>query len=240
MQEKLLNIFDAFSDLCQPMRVVITAATSMELVPAFSNINKLYTGENEKLHVSFQATGVGMLASAVSLYQLAFQQKPDLIIQAGIAGTFDKKISLGEVVVIDEEMLGDTGVEENGEWKDIFDMNLTKPDDPPYNNNRLPNEWLDKFNLLQLPTATSITVNEVSTNKERMQQLIEKYKPTIESMEGAALHYVCRLTNIPFIQIRSISNYVGIRDKSEWKIKDAIVNLNDALLRYIDELYKMS
>lgn len=72
-----------------------------------------------------------------------------------------------------------------------------------------------------------------------MQQLIKKYDPTIESMEGAALHYVCREFNIPFIQLRAISNYVGERDKSNWKIQEAIENLNQTILRFIDKLYKV-
>ncbi|BAV04181.1 phosphorylase family protein [Filimonas lacunae] len=58
-------------------------------------------------------------------------------------------------------------------------------------------------------------------------------------MEGAALHYACRQTNTPFIQIRAISNYIGERDKSKWRIKDAIGELNQVLLKYIDKLYKI-
>jgi futalosine hydrolase len=57
-------------------------------------------------------------------------------------------------------------------------------------------------------------------------------------MEGAALHYVCRQTHTPFIQIRSTSNYIGIRDKTQWKIKEAIGNLNQTLLQYVEQLYK--
>ncbi len=48
-------------------------------------------------------------------------------------------------------------------------------------------------------------------------------------MEGAALHYVCLQEQIPFVQIRSVSNYVGERDKTKWKMKEAIENLNTEL-----------
>ena len=48
-----------------------------------------------------------------------------------------------------------------------------------------------------------------------------KFLPVIESMEGAALHYVCLMEKIPFLQIRSISNYIGERDKKKWNMKDA-------------------
>ena len=55
-------------------------------------------------------------------------------------------------------------------------------------------------------------------------------------MEGAALHYICLQEEIPFVQIRTVSNYVGERDKTKWKIKEAFENLNDELLKLIDQL----
>ena len=59
-------------------------------------------------------------------------------------------------------------------------------------------------------------------------------------MEGAALHYVARESNIPFVQIRAISNYIGERDKSKWEMKSAIDNLNQTLIKYIDHLYQIA
>ena len=52
-------------------------------------------------------------------------------------------------------------------------------------------------------------------------------------MEGAAFHYVCLQQKINFLQIRGISNMVGERDKTKWKIKKAIENLNNELLKII-------
>jgi futalosine hydrolase len=40
------------------------------------------------------------------------------------------------------------------------------------------------------------------------------------------------------MQIRAVSNYVGERDKSKWKMQEAIYNLNETLLAYLDALYK--
>lgn len=219
------------------MRVFITAATIEEWMPAFLEIDVLYTSESNRLKVMFHQGGVGMLANAVSLTKLVYEEKPDLIMQVGIAGCFDKNIALGNVVVIKEEVLGNTGVEEDGKWKDIFDLKLEKPGYPPFEKKRLPNHHLDKYNLLKLDEVTAVTVNEVSTNETRIQQLQKKYSPVIESMEGAALHYVCREMNVPFVQMRSISNYIGERDKTKWEIRLAIDNLNKSILNYVDQLY---
>lgn len=219
------------------MRVFITAATIEEWMPAFLEIDVLYTSESNRLKVMFHQGGVGMLANAVSITKLVYEEKPDLIMQVGIAGCFDKNIALGNVVVIKEEILGNTGVEEDGKWKDIFDLKLEKPGYPPFEKKRLPNHHLDKYNLLKLDEVTAVTVNEVSTNETRIQQLQKKYSPVIESMEGAALHYVCREMNVPFVQMRSISNYIGERDKTKWEIRLAIDNLNKSILNYVDQLY---
>jgi futalosine hydrolase len=221
------------------MRVIITASTVGEWMPTFVQLNKLYTGESERLKVQFYQSGVGMLSSAVAFTRLALEDKPDLVIQIGIAGTFNKKLALGKVVVVNEEILGDIGVEEDGNWKDIFDLKLEKSSYHPFEKRKLPNPWLSKYNLLKLPEVNAISVNEISTNKQRIEVLSKKYKPTIETMEGAALHYVCRETNIPFLQIRSISNYVGERDKSKWKINHSIEQLNKTVLAYLEKLYSI-
>jgi futalosine hydrolase len=222
------------------MRVIISAATVAEWMPSFLNINALYTGESQRLKLQYHQSGIGMLAASFALTKLAIEDKPDLIIQVGIAGTFDEEISLGTVVVVNEETIGDLGVEEEGKWKDLFDLKLEKSSYHPFEKRKLPNQWLKKYNLLELKEVSGLTVNEISTNDERIQKLIKKYNPVIESMEGAALHYVARESNIPFLQIRAISNYIGERDKANWQMKLAINNLNQTLLQYIDCLYQIS
>jgi futalosine hydrolase len=221
------------------MRVIITAATVGEWMPAFTSLNELYTEKSARFKVQFHQTGVGMLASAVSLTRLALEDRPDLIIQMGIAGSFTPATEPGKVVVVSQEMLGDTGVEEGGVWKDLFDLKLEKSSYHPYEKRKLPNPWLSKYNLLQLPEVDAITINQVSTGAARIAQLIKKYKPELESMEGAALHYIGRETGIPFIQIRAVSNMVGERDKSKWLMKESLANLNQTVIQYVEQLYQL-
>ena len=220
------------------MRVIITAATHGEWMPSFQKINPKYVGNNKKFSVGFHESGIGMLASSISLMKMFTQETPTLIIQVGIAGCFDKKIPLGKVFAVKDDFAGDIGVMENKIWKDLFDMKFDKPNDPPYEKKSLPNPWLNQFNLLKLPTKKAVTVNTISTDKNQIELLSGRYKAVLESMEGASLHYMGRDLTIPFIQLRAVSNYVGERNKSKWKIKEAIYNLNETLLEYLDALYK--
>ncbi|HEX8333272.1 MAG TPA: futalosine hydrolase [Segetibacter sp.] len=220
------------------MRVVITSATVNEWAGVNENINPLYTGESSRLQVSFHKSGVGILATTFSLSKLIVEVQPDLIIQIGIAGTFEKNL-LGKLVVVKDELLGDLGVEENYQFKDVFDLKLEAANEYPFRKKKLPNVWLEKFSLLNLSEVSSITVNEITTREERIHQLQKKYNPQIESMEGAALHYVGLLTNTPFIQIRAVSNMVGERDKSKWQMNEALSNLTTTTLKLIERLYKL-
>ncbi len=220
------------------MRVIITAATHTEWMPSFQKINPKYVSNNKKFSVGFHESGIGMLASSVSLMKMFTQETPTLIIQVGIAGCFDKKIPLGKVFAVKDDFAGDIGVMENKVWKDLFDMKFDKPNDAPYEKKSLPNPWLNQFNLLNLPTKKGVTVNTISTDKNKIELLNGRYKAVLESMEGASLHYIGRDLTAPFIQLRAVSNYVGERDKSKWKIQEAIYNLNETLLNYLDALYK--
>ena len=229
----------AFPDLCY-MRVIITAATNGEWMPSFQKINPAYAGTNKRFSVGFHESGIGLLASSVSLMKMFVQETPSLIIQVGIAGCFDKKLPLGKVFAVKNDFAGDIGVMENKVWKDLFDLKLDKANDAPYEKKSLPNPWLSQYNLLKLPTKKGVTVNTISTDKNKIDLYSGRYKATLESMEGAALHYMGRDLNIPFIQIRAVSNYVGERNKAKWNMQEAIYNLNETLLQYLDALNKIA
>ena len=88
------------------MRVFITAATVGEWMPCFLQIDKLYTEKSKRFKVYFHQSGVGMMATSFSLTKLIMEEKPDLILQVGIAGCFDTSIELGKIVVVNKEIDG--------------------------------------------------------------------------------------------------------------------------------------
>lgn len=218
------------------MKVIITSATEKEVIQIKHSLTSIYNNSDSSVQVSFHESGIGTLLSCFSITRLIFEQKPDLIIQAGIAGTFNNKNQLGKVVVVKDEMLADVGVEEQHYFKDFFDLNLCEEDTFPFKKRKLSNSFLPDLNYLKLEEVQAITINEITTRASRIEDLKVKYKPEIESMEGASLHYCCLQTGTPFIQIRAISNYIGERDKSKWNFKDALENLSESVTKYIDYL----
>ena len=113
---------------------------------------------------------------------------------------------------------------------------MLKENQAPFKKRKLINPAIKKVNLLKTNTASAITINEISTSQKRIKEIVAAYSPVLESMEGAALHYVGALTQIPFIQIRAISNYVGERNKAKWKLMESIEQLEAYVLTYLATL----
>jgi futalosine hydrolase len=216
------------------MRVIITAATNLEMAGSAKKASQLF--KKSKLKISFHATGIGMLASGVKLTQLAATHKPDLIIQMGIAGSYSKKEPLGKVMVVASESIADLGVREKGLFTDLFDSQLIKENEAPFKKRKLTNPTIRSLNILKTDTVAAVTINEITTSNKRITEIIATHNPVLESMEGAALHYVGSLTKTPFIQIRAISNYVGERNKTKWKLKESIEQLEAYVLTYLATL----
>ena len=96
------------------MKIIITAATKNEWMQASKQIAALSKVNKPKHQIIFHQSGVGMLSTAVSLMKVIASEKPNFIIQVGIAGTFNSSQSLAKVFVIKQESIGDLGVTEKG------------------------------------------------------------------------------------------------------------------------------
>lgn len=198
------------------MKILVVAATSLEL----DYMNGIQTSENKQ--VIKKVLGVGQVPTTYFLLNHIESQIPDIIIQIGIAGSFLNDIALGEAFAVESERMADLGVEENGSFQSIFDLKLMDDNNIPFSNRQLINPHQHLLQKTNLKKVSAITVNEISTSRERISYYQEKFNPALESMEGAALHYCCIMKNIPFIQIRGVSNYVGERNKAKWRIEASL------------------
>ncbi len=207
------------------MQILLIAATATEIEP--------FTAANSR--VDTLITGVGVPAAIYHLQKRIHQIDYDFIIQAGIAGSFSNEIELGRVVLVKQDCFADLGMEEKGNYTPIFNTAFTDKNEFPFTDGWLMNTD-ENLKYIDLPKAKAITLNKVSDSELQKQQFVQSFNADIETMEGAALHYVCLQEHIPFLQIRSISNHVGERDKTKWKIKEAIENLNKELQILINDL----
>lgn len=214
------------------MNILIVAATEGELSPLQNWLasHNLPAG----FHIDVLITGVGMLETTWTLTHRLTQHKYDLAIQAGVGGSFNDQLEPGELVHIASETYGDLGAEDHDAYIDIFEMGLIDGGRHPYQNGSLPAPELTWF--ADLKKGRGLTVNMVSGNERTIAHRKQRYQCDVESMEGAAFHYVCLQAGIPFGQVRAISNAVIPRDKSLWKMKEAIIALNNWLIEFIRQL----
>lgn len=197
------------------MKLLVVAATEFEIEPFLEN--------NEDADILI--TGVGIPATVFHLTKYLAKKEYDMAIQAGIAGAFDDLPGAGRVAMIETDTFGDIGIDENGKFTTLFETGLAGENDFPFSSGWLLNEH-EYFKNPSLPSARGITVNKIIDDRIQIKRFREKFGADIESMEGAAFHYVCLQQKMKFLQLRSISNPAGERDKTKWQLKEAIRDLN--------------
>ena len=170
--------------------------------------------------------GIGTIPVIYNLTRHFAANRYEKVIHGGIAGSYFLPLQPGEVVQVIRDTFVDVGIDHGGIFRWVFHENLWKPDEKPFHNG-----WMevDEDRSLKLEPVNGITVDLVTAGPERKARLTEKFNPQIESMEGGAVFYVCKMENIPVIQIRAISNYVGIRDRHSWKTEEAIAALTNVI-----------
>jgi futalosine hydrolase len=211
-------------DFCA-MQILLVSATANEIELFINKYN----------NVDIFITGVGVPATLYNLQKRLFTDEYDFVIQAGVAGAFATELQLGQTVFVKQDAFGDLGIEENKFFTPLTSSGFANTNNFPYADG-----WLINGNGIPKDTSLkcvkAVTVNKVTDDVLQKEQLIKAFNPQIETMEGAALHYVCLQEEIPFLQIRTISNYVGERNKMKWQLTKAFENLNTQLQTLLNQL----
>lgn len=175
-----------------------------------------------------------MLATAYELTKSLAGGAWDFVLGVGIAGAFSQGLQLGECVIVESEQIADFGAEDGEEFLDVFSMGLVKANRNPFTRGLMQNHVQEPpFPIGHLSKVAGLTVTTVSGYEPTIAKRIARHSAAVESMEGAALHYVCLKENIPFLQLRAISNYVTRRDRNAWRMADAIASLNTQLAAWL-------
>lgn len=198
-------------------KILLVSATEAEIL------------QTESAEFKTLVTGIGMVATTFTLTQKLMESKFDLVIDLGIAGSFNHNFGIGSVIQIISDRIVELGVEDNGVFIPADEMNLCRKDEVFF-------ETVER--VPSLPEAKGITLNRVHGTKESIESIRKQFNPDIETMEGAAVAYVCQQFNTPWIQIRSISNKVEPRNRDAWNVPLALKNLHSVVLNYLESLNK--
>lgn len=207
------------------MKILLVAATSAEisLISKHFQLAEAEFIQTEQFDILI--TGVGMTATAFALGK-HLSNVYQLVLNLGIAGSFDPSIDLGTVLNITTDDFAELGAEDNGNFLTIEELGFGQGRFKAHNN-------LLHQSVSDIRQVHGITVNKVHGDAVSISEIIKRLNPVTESMEGAAVFYCCEKAGIPCLQIRSISNYVEPRNREGWQIGKAIKNLNEWAIGFL-------
>lgn len=203
------------------MRILVVAATSLEIAPLLAH---------PRPDVDVLITGVGMVATAAHLSRALATSRYDLALNAGVCGSFDPALAPGTVVHVTSDRIPELGAEDDDRFLSVHELQLLGENEFPFEDGELVNRaWPDHSVIRALPAVSGITVNTAHGNEASIERVVELFRPQVESMEGAAFMYACLIHQVPFAQIRAVSNIVERRNRAAWKMAEAIAALNETV-----------
>jgi len=189
-----------------------------------------------ELEVNLLHTGIGMVNTAWHLGRAWLSLRPDLAIQLGSAGAFAAGPEVLEVVEVNQDCFAELGAESPEGFLTLEKLgfsNFVLDNQPVFNTlmQTLPP-------LEGLRQCRAVTVNRISGTTAGIQELEQIWAPEVETMEGAAFFQACLLERIPFRALRAISNRVEPRNRSAWRLKEAVELVQNELIARLNTLAK--
>ena len=185
-------------------------------------------------------TGIGTVNAAHALTCQLEQQLPDLVIQFGIGGAYvPTGLPIRSVVLATEEVYGDVGVVTPEGWKPVDEIGipLVQGDPPRFNRFPLdPQLVATAAGICGVRSGPFVTVSQCSGIQAVGDALHSRFNALCESMEGAAAAHICTLYDVPFLEVRGISNLVEDRQPARWDIPGAADAAQSALIKIISNI----
>jgi futalosine hydrolase len=226
------------------MRILLVAAVAAELAPVLAKLGPpsdawsrttsyAYHGHD----VDVLVTGVGMVAAAAWCSRALSEQRYDLALNVGVCGSFDPVLEPGTVVQVVTDRIAELGAEDGDRFLSLADLGLLDPDPRAFALEELLNPAPPRVAALdRLPAVAGITVNTVHGDERSIMSVVQRFRPQVETMEGAAFMYACLIHDTPFAQVRAVSNVVERRNRAAWQLPVAIDRLGAVALSVLESL----
>ncbi|WP_328682281.1 futalosine hydrolase [Streptomyces sp. NBC_00343] len=201
-----------------PSSVRILVATA---VPAERDaVARAFTKDSR---VDVIAAGVGPAAAAAATATALAGAPYALVVSAGIAGGFQPEAPVGSLVIADEITAADLGAETPDGFVPVTELGFgTVTHRPPSALVR------DLAVASGARTGAVLTVSTVTGTAARATELRARHPRALaEAMEGFGVAEAAAAHGIPVLELRAVSNPVGPRDRTAWRIGDALAALTE-------------
>ena len=172
-------------------------------------------------------SGVGLTATAVATLRAIQQDRPDVLILAGIAGMYSHApFKIGDVLLVESEVEGDLGFFTPEGFVHMAHLPLD-----------MEFERRHTLHCPHLPADAPFPLARSASLNAAMAPFIDSSELDIENMEGAAFFHVCQQENQRFLELRAVSNLVKIGD-DQWDMQGSVRAMTDGLHQLIGLLRK--
>jgi futalosine hydrolase len=199
--------------------------------PALSNDGRAAAGGDGPLidGVDLVTVGVGpALAAATTARLLADAEhsgRPfEAVICAGIAGGFAGRVEVGGLAVATRSIAADLGADSPDGFIGLDELG--------FGTAKRSADLADRLReaLPEAAAGSILSVSTVTGTAAGTKAIAERYPDAVaEGMEGFGV--ACAAGERPFGEVRAISNVVGPRDRSTWRIAPALAALETAFRR---------
>ncbi|QTA83451.1 Futalosine hydrolase [Desulfonema limicola] len=201
----------------------------------------LVSGKINDTDVHVMVTGPGIVNTVQALTAAIEHKRPCLVIQTGCAGAFRQSgLQIGDIGIADQETCVHLGIEPENEEQALEELpfslmtldNLNIKHSYPIKPEPVRKAFdilSETFNICRIKTGPFITVSTITATDKTAERLYRQFAPCMEAMEGSGAAHICLYYNLPFLEIRAASNYVGKRDKKTWNLPLAFKRCNGAV-----------
>lgn len=179
--------------------------------------------------IAIVRTGVGPVNAAHAVTLFLARTGARSIVVCGVGGAYPSSgLRIGDVVCAGSESYGDLGATSPSGFLDMKALGFAVVDGPTPLFNELPMQVFPVERRVPFVTVTSCTGTEGAAR-----EIEKRTAGAVESMEGAAIAHVAHLHSVPVGEVRGVSNIVTNRDTGTWRLKEAAVAAQEAVLTWI-------
>jgi len=204
------------------------ARAAITLIGSKSFVTGMLGNRNTVVCVS----GMGKVNAAHAATLMLTRFSPDAIVVFGVGGAYPSSgARVGDIAIAKQEIAGDEGVLTQDGFKDTeyIGIPLLKTAAAViYTTYPAPEQLLyrslQSLAALEKPgdgkihVGSFVTLSTCTGTAARARELEERYHGLCENMEGAAVAQVAELHNVPWLEVRGISNIVEDRNLKTWDI----------------------
>lgn len=197
-------------------RVLVMTAVSAER-------DAVLRGLNSDTRFDVLVAGVGPAAAAAGTAKVLATAGYGLVVSAGIGGGFPGRAEVGSLVVANEIIAADLGVETPEGFSSLDELGFGST--RVQVDTGLVNRVTGALLAAKLPVSIGpvLTVSTVTGTAASAAELAARVPgAAVEAMEGYGVAIAAHDSGVPILEIRAISNLVGPRDRTAWRIKEAL------------------